>query len=112
VKNDATNNGGTNGGGGGGGNTATTRRPSTGTTRTTSGATTTSPTTSPFTFDAQPNETPTTLGRPPRRAIVLNTQNGGDDGVPVGVGLAGIVSLALAALAMSYNLRKTLTTLP
>jgi hypothetical protein len=43
---------------------------------------------------------------------VLNAKGRDDKGVPVGVGLAGIVSLAFAALAMSYNLRRTLTTLP
>ncbi len=106
-------NDGNNGGNGGGtGNTTTTRKKSTGTTPTKS-ATTTTPTTSPFTFNAERQTDPsTTLYRPNRRAIVLNTKPQDDNGVPVGVGLTGIVSLAFAALAMSYNLRKTLTTLP
>jgi subtilisin family serine protease len=107
VANDGTN---TTIGGGGGGRTSTTRRPTAGTSRP---VTTTTPTTSPFSFNTEPQTDPsTTLYRPPRRAIVLNAPPQDDSGVPVGVGLAGIVSLAAAALAMSYNLRKTLTTLP
>jgi hypothetical protein len=75
-------------------------------------ATTTTPTTSPFTFNSEkPGDSSTTLRRP-QAAIVLNAKPRQDKGVPVTVGLAGIVSLAFAALAMSYNLRKTLTTLP
>jgi subtilisin family serine protease len=98
----------------GGGTTTTTAKKKTPTSSggTTSGATTTSPTTSPFTFNAERPGLGTTVPQPPRGAIVLNTQPADDSGVPVIVGLAGIVSLAIAALAMSYNLRKTLTTLP
>jgi subtilisin family serine protease len=106
VANDDTNNG---------GHTSTTRTP---TTRKTTGggstkaSTTTTPTTtSPFTFNNEKQST-TTVRRPPRRAIVLNAEPSDEDGIPVGVGFAGIVSLAGAAFAMSYNLRKTLTTLP
>ena len=109
VANSGGNNGG--GGGGGGGQTATTRRPASSGTKVPA-ATTTTPTTSPFTFNNERPKSPTTLRRPPRQAIVLNTDANDDNGVPVGVGFAGIMSLALAALAMSYNLRKTLTTLP
>ncbi|HUR77200.1 MAG TPA: S8 family serine peptidase [Acidimicrobiales bacterium] len=76
-------------------------------------ATTTTSTTTPFT--STPERSPTTSRRPLNKAIVLGQAGGdgdGSGGVPVGVGFAGIVSLAAAALAMSYNLRRTLTTLP
>lgn len=107
-------------------NTPTTRSPNTGsTTKTTvakgGGTTRTSTTgsatpvststTSPFEFGLERNP-PTTFRRPARGAIVLNQTPAAEDGIPVFVGLGGIVSLAGAALAMSYNLRKTLTTLP
>jgi subtilisin family serine protease len=75
--------------------------------------TTSTPTTSPFTFNHEKQNVPSTSPhRPPQSAIVLHAKPHQDKGVPVTVGLAGIVSLAIAALAMSYNLRKTLTTLP
>ncbi len=116
VASDANNNNNNGGGGGGGssGETATTRRPSS---RPTSPATTrvtsTTPTTSPFAAnETLPTEPPTTFPRPPRSAIVLNAEPPDGPGVPVAAGFAGILSLAIAALAMSYNLRRTLTTLP
>ncbi|MEY2473037.1 MAG: hypothetical protein QOK28_2366 [Actinomycetota bacterium] len=107
VPNDST--GGTNNGGTS--HPATTKKPSSSGTTAKGGATTTTPTSSPFTFNSENNGSSTT-SRPPRAAIVLHTKPRADKSVPVAVGLAGIVSLAFAALAMSYNLRKTLTTLP
>ena len=104
VANDATNTTVNNGGG----RTTTTRKAATATTKPTS---TTSSTTSLFNFN-QNSQSSTTIRRPPRQAIVLNGVPRDDKGIPVGVGFLGIVSLAGAALAMSYNLRKTLTTLP
>jgi subtilisin family serine protease len=99
---------------GGGGHTTTTRKSSSSSGGTAKpGATTSTPTTSPFTFNGEPLDPSTTFGRQrPKGAIVLQSQPRDDKSVPVLVGLAGIVSLAGAALAMSYNLRKTLTTLP
>jgi subtilisin family serine protease len=100
------------GGGGSHGTTTTVKKKSSGSGGTAQAATTTTPTTSPFTFNSEkPGDSSTTLRRP-QAAIVLNAKPRQDKGVPVTVGLAGIVSLAFAALAMSYNLRKTLTTLP
>jgi subtilisin family serine protease len=101
-----------NNGGHGATTSTTAKKKSSGGGSTTNGATTTSPTTSPFTFNSERPSPDPTLARPPRRAIVLNAEPSDDKGVPVTVGLAGIVSLAIAALAMSYNLRKSLTTLP
>ncbi|HVV35872.1 MAG TPA: S8 family serine peptidase [Acidimicrobiales bacterium] len=75
-------------------------------------ATTTTPTTSPFIFNKEHPSDPSTTFRRPQGAIVLRSTPADSNGVPVLVGLAGIVSLAGAALAMSYNLRRTLTTLP
>lgn len=47
----------------------------------------------------------------PQEAIVLNEESD-KDAAPVGVLLVGFGSLAGAALLLSYNLRRTLTTLP
>ena len=100
--------------GNGGSNTThppTTKKPSSGGgTAKGGGTTSTTPTTSPFTFNSEKSSSTTV--RNPRNAIVLQSSPREDKSVPVTVGLAGIVSLAVAALAMSYNLRKTLTTLP
>jgi serine protease len=104
------------GGGGGGGHTATTRKAGSsggGTKSTTTAKATTSTTTDPFAFgNGSQSSVPTTFGTIPDQSIVLNTPHDNRDGVPVTVGLVGIVSLGVAALAMSYNLRRTLTTLP
>lgn len=58
------------------------------------------------------SDAPSTTSRVPRNAIVLNQQPPANHDVPVRVVLAGIASLAGAALVLSYSLRKTLTTLP
>lgn len=87
-----------------------------GSTRSTSGGRNATTTTVPgnFGFDSGQTlggrRTPATL-RPPQAAIVLNQANA-DDPIPVGVLLIGVGSLAGTALLLSYNLRKTLTTLP
>ena len=74
---------------------------------------TTTPTTSPFTFDGErTNPSTTTARRPPRGAIVLNTSRATTRACRSASGWQGSCRSAFAALAMSYNLRKTLTTLP
>ncbi len=76
------------------------------------GSESTSTSTSSFGFgNDTTNSTTSTPGKIPRAAIVLNQQQA-PNGVPMGAGLAGVVCLALAALALSYSLRRTLTTLP
>ncbi len=81
-------------------------------TTTTGGASTTTSTSSFGFGNNAGNESPSTTSRT-RSAIVLNQQPAAaNNGVPMGVGLVGVVCLAGAALALSYSLRRTLTTLP
>ena len=93
-------------------NTPTTRRGS-GSNRPSSGGNTTTtfgfsqPTTAPIVDQATTTTQPVSGA-----AIVLRNAAGQDNEVPVWLELAGAVSLAGAALTLSYSLRKTLTTLP
>ncbi|MEY2399008.1 MAG: serine protease [Actinomycetota bacterium] len=99
-----------------GGNRTTTSRAgnsksSTTAARRTGGAAGTTSTTSFGFANADSNNT-TPTSRFPRDAIVLNQQPAAENDVPLRVALFGIVCLAGAALALSYSLRRTLTTLP